>query len=228
MKQLFMGQTLRGVVIPVALAMACATAGTAAASDIDKINGSIRVDAGQQVDDVSTVNGSVRIGRDARARNVETVNGSVLLDTNATAESIDNVNGSISIEEGAKVAKDVESVNGSITLEKGADVTGKASNVNGRISLESAHVGGGIATNTGDINIGRDSRVEGGILVEKSNSWVRLGKEPVPRIVIGPGAVVQGPLKFEREVKLFVSETAKIGPVEGATAVKFKGDHPTE
>jgi hypothetical protein len=223
-----MNQLLAGRWLPVlAVALACAT-GPVSAGDIDKVNGSIRVDAGQQVDDVSTVNGSVRIGRDAKAREVETVNGSVMLDTNATAESIENVNGSITLEDGAKVSRDVESVNGSITLEKGADVAGKAYNVNGRISVEAAHIGGGISTHTGDINVGSGSRVEGGILVQKSNTWMRIGKEPVPRIVIGPGAVVQGTLEFEREVKLYVSETAQIGPVEGATVISFKGDHPTE
>jgi hypothetical protein len=204
-------------------------AGPASAESIDKVNGSIRVDAGQQVDDVSTVNGSIRLGRDARAKEVETVNGSVYLDTNASAQSVDNVNGSIAIEEGAKVAKDVDSVNGSISLEKGADVAGKVSNVNGRISLDAAHVGGGIETTTGDIEVGAKSRVENGILVSKSRSWgVRFGKEPVPRIVIGPGAVVQGAMRFEREVKLYVSNTATVGTIEGATPVKFAGDHPPE
>ena len=33
-------------------------------------------------------------------------------------------------------------------------------------------------------------------------------------------------MKFEREVKLLVSDTAKIGAVEGATAQMFSGDDP--
>ena len=45
-------------------------------------------------------------------------------------------------------------------------------------------------------------------------------------MVIGPNAVVDGTLKFEREVKLFVSESAKIGPVEGATPQMFAGESP--
>ena len=49
---------------------------------------------------------------------------------------------------------------------------------------------------------------------------------PARGVVIGPGAVVQGTLKFEREVKLLVSDRAKIGVVEGATAIKFSGEHP--
>jgi len=46
------------------------------------------------------------------------------------------------------------------------------------------------------------------------------------RVVIGPGAVVKGTLSFQREVKLYVSDRATIGPVEGATVNKFSGEHP--
>ena len=48
-------------------------------------------------------------------------------------------------------------------------------------------------------------------------------KKP-PRIIIGPNAVVEGPLVFERPVVLYVHKTAKIGPVTGATAQSFDGD----
>jgi len=47
-----------------------------------------------------------------------------------------------------------------------------------------------------------------------------------PRIVIGPGATVQGDLRFERTVRLFVSDKATIGPVTGATPIPFSGDIP--
>jgi hypothetical protein len=47
-----------------------------------------------------------------------------------------------------------------------------------------------------------------------------------PRIVIGPGAVVQGELRFEREVQLYVSDKATVGAVSGATPIKFSGDKP--
>jgi hypothetical protein len=46
--------------------------------------------------------------------------------------------------------------------------------------------------------------------------------------VIGPGAAVKGTLRFKREVKLYVSDRATIGPVEGATAIKFTGDRPPD
>ena len=82
-------------------------------------------------------------------------------------------------------------------------------------------------TTTGDIEIGANSRVEGGILVNDSGeNRVSFGKPKIPRVVIGPGAVVKGALRFRREVKLYVSDRATIGTVEGATAIKFSGDHP--
>jgi len=82
-----------------------------------------------------------------------------------------------------------------------------------------------VETVSGDIDIGADSKVEGGILVEKSNGW-NLLPQKAPRVVIGPHATVQGKLVFKREVELFVSDSAAIGAVEGATPVKFSGAQP--
>ena len=98
---------------------------------------------------------------------------------------------------------------------------------NGGIQLDAAHVGGGIDTVNGDITIGANSRVEGGILVEENHSWFASNSRK-PRIVIGPHAVVQGTLKFKREVELWVSDSATIGAVDGASAQKFSGDRPPQ
>ena len=118
------------------------------------------------------------------------------------------------------------SVNGELTLGDGAEVSGSLSNVNGKITLTAAHVGGGIKTVNGGMNITGASRVEGGILVEKPSSELMQMVHEVPRIVIGPGATVQGDLRFERTVQLFVSDKATIGTVTGATPIPFSGDTP--
>jgi hypothetical protein len=47
-----------------------------------------------------------------------------------------------------------------------------------------------------------------------------------PTVIIRPGAEVQGELRFERKVQLFVSDHATIGTVTGATAVIFSSDNP--
>lgn len=208
-----------------AIVSICFSVAIQAGSDVDKVNGSIQVESGQQAGNVNTVNGSIRIAAGGSATKVSTVNGGIDIGEHATVDAVDTVNGGISLGAGAKVARTVEAVNGSIRLDKGADVAGRASNVNGRFTLEAAHVGGGIETVSGDIEIGADSRVEGGILVDKQRGW-SWGKSRNPRVVIGPRAVVKGTLEFRRDVDLFVSDSATIGQVTGATAQKFSGDRP--
>jgi hypothetical protein len=67
--------------------------------------------------------------------------------------------------------------------------------------------------------------VRGGLKVSKpSVNWMPVSfTRRIPRIVIGPDAVVDGDLVFEQEVKLYVHETARIGTVTGATPVRYSG-----
>jgi len=194
--------------------------------DIDKVNGSIHVPDNATVGKLSTVNGSIHVGAGAHARSAGTVNGGIDIGDGVTLKSLDTVNGGIHLGNNVHVAQTIEAVNGSITLGKGGDVSGKLSNVNGSIRLDAAHVGGGISTVSGDITVGADSRVEGGIFVDEDHSWFHFGPVRKPRIVIGPHAVVQGTLTFKRAVQLYVSDSATIGKVKGATAVKFSGAQP--
>ena len=196
-------------------------------NDVDKVNGSVKVDAGQQAGNVSSINGSVHVGDGATVQKASTVNGSVDLGDKAQANELETVNGAVTMGTSSRVGGEVTAVNGSLRLAQGAEVTGKLSNVNGAIALDAAHVAGGIGTVNGDITIGANSHVEGGILVEKPNDgWFHWGSSRDPLIVIGPHAVVQGTLDFRREVVLKVSDSAQIGPVKGATVVKFSGATP--
>ena len=220
---------MRTLLISLALALPLLSLPLAAHAqdDIDKINGAVRVEAGQHAGNVSTVNGSVHVDKGAVVGEATTVNGSVELGESAQAKHVETVNGSITLDGQSRVSGTVEAVNGRISLAQGAQVMGKLSNVSGTIELDHAHVAGGIETVAGDITIGADSRVEGGVLVEKnSGSWFSWGKARVPHIVIGPRAVVQGTLEFRREVQLDVSDSATIGPVKGATAKRFSGERP--
>jgi hypothetical protein len=214
------------------LLLACGLIGAACADnsdlDIDKVNGSIHVPDNATVGKLTTVNGSIHIGANAHAKSAQTVNGGIDVDTGSTLDSLETVNGGIHLAEKTKVAKTVETVNGAITLNPDADVTGKLSNVNGGIRLDAAHVGGGIETVSGDISVGANSRVEGGLLIDEDQSWFHFGPSRKPRIVIGPHATVQGTLTFKRDVELYVSDSASIGKVEGASAVKFSGDKPPQ
>jgi len=181
---------------------------SAAASEFSKVNGSVEVEAGRKLnDDVSTVNGSVRIGDGAAVDEASTVNGSIRLGPHASA-------------------RELSAVNGRLTLDQDSTVSGEISNVNGDIRIAGAHVLGNIETYNGSIDVGVNSRIDGDIIVKKSSSnWFSWHGDR-PRIVIGPGAIVKGTMRFEREVELFVSDKATIGAVVGATPKKFSGDAP--
>jgi DUF4097 and DUF4098 domain-containing protein YvlB len=216
-------------------AFALAVAGTAAAhddkagGDVDRVNGGIHIDSHQTAGKLSTVNGGITIGEGAQVESVETVNGGIHMMDNAHASSLETVNGGVQIGAHAVVAKGAETVNGGIHLGTGADVTGAVSNVNGGIELDHAHVGGGIKTVSGDVTVGEGSTVDIGIKIEKPGaSWFGdlFGKQRLPRVVIGANAVVNGPLTFERDVELYVHESAKIGSVSGATAKRYSGANP--
>lgn len=216
------------IALSAALAVGTAFAAGNADLDIDKVNGSIHVPDNATVGKLSTVNGSIHVGDGAHATGATTVNGSVHIGANATIDALDTVNGGIQIGAGTRIARTIEAVNGSIKLAAGADVGGKLSNVNGGITLDGAHVGGGIETTSGDIDIGANSRVEGGVLVNQDNSWFHFGSSRDPRIVIGPHAVVKGDLVFKRAVQLYVSDSATVGKIDGAKPIAFSGDKPAE
>jgi DUF4097 and DUF4098 domain-containing protein YvlB len=190
-----------------------------------KINGDIHVVAGKSYSGVDSVNGSIQVDENASLTNANTVNGSIDIGAHATAESLKTVNGSIVLGAGAHLTGSIKSVNGSITLRTGADTAKGITNVNGNIDIDAAHVGGGIRTVNSNITLMRDTHIDGGIVVEKPSGVITFNGTP-PRIVIGPGVTVQGELRFERPVTLYVSDRATIGTVTGATAVQFSGDKP--
>lgn len=220
----------RSRIVPIVMTYGLLIAASACASDRDgsynTINGSVRVVAGKPAEGASTINGSIKIDDDAAADAVSTVNGSIHLGARATAKSLTSVNGSITVNEAAHTSY-VEAVNGDLTVNDGAEVSGALTNANGKITVHAAHVGGRIHTVEGDISILGSARVDGGILVEKPSGFRMSHRSGDPIVIIGPGAEVQGELRFEHKVQLFVSDHASIGTVTGATAVTFSGDNPS-
>ena len=198
--------------------------------DIDKVNGSITASAGEAYGDLSTVNGGIDLERGARAGKVETVNGGIEAADDVGARSVSTVNGAIRFGKQARIDGDVETVNGGIFIDRGGNVRDDVSTVNGAIGLVDTDLGGGIETVNGDITVGVGSHVKGGIHVEKpsGNMGMQWGKQRIPRIVIGPNAVVDGALVFERDVVLYVHDTARIGSVRGATAKRYSTATPPQ
>jgi DUF4097 and DUF4098 domain-containing protein YvlB len=198
--------------------------------DISKVNGSISTESGQSYGDLDTVNGSIRIDDKVKAEDVETVNGSITSASSAQLKSAETVNGSINLGEATQVQGPVGTVNGALSIGKRSVIDEDISTVNGRIIVLESQIKGGISTVSGDITVGANSHVYGGILVEKpSGNWGwSWGKQLPPRIIIGPNARVDGELRFEREVELYVHTTAKTGKVTGAKVLSYTDKVPAK
>jgi len=215
--------------LPLALALSLllASGNVAAApdgADIDKVNGSITAESGQVYGDLETVNGSIRLEDGAHAKDAQTVNGSVKAGDDIEAEDLGTVNGGIRVGERARISGGIETVNGGIFVARGGRIAKNIQTANGAIGIVATELGGGIETVNGDVTVGIDSHVRGGLKVNKqSANWlpIKFSSKRKPRIVIGPNAVVEGDLVFEREVALYVHSSARIGKVTGATPVAF-------
>ena len=210
---------------PLALVLALACANPAlAAEDISRINGSIETTAGGHYGDLETVNGAVRVAERVQAGAASTVNGSITVGDGARLESLEAVNGSLRLGRDVQVAGGIETVNGSVFVDQGSTIGKDVETVNGAIGLVRTQVGGDIETVNGNITVGIGSHVHGGITVSRSHGIFGGKPKRKPRVVIGPDAVVDGPLLFEREVDLYVHRSARIGPVTGAEPVIFDTD----
>ena len=192
---------------------------------LDSVNGGITIGDNAVVRKAETVNGGIRVGERARVGSADTVNGGIVLDREAVAGDLSTVNGAIKLGEGVQVQDDVETVNGGIRLAAGARIGGGIDSVNGGIHMTRAVVGGDIENVNGDLTLEDGSVVEGSIRYRKPHGWNWSGRRD-PRVVIGANAEVKGEMVFEREVELFVHETAKVGKITGATAQRYTGNKP--
>ena len=194
------------------------------------VNGSITVGKKATVTgSLSTVNGSIRVGEGSRIEGASTVNGSLRISDDSQTEDLQTVNGGIKVGEQVVVAGEIIAVNGKITVNMGSSVDGEVSNVNGSIVLSGSTVARDVSTVNGDIRVVDGAVVKGDVIVEEvSNSF--FGNDKKPTVVIGPGSRVEGVLILKREVKLYISDRAEVGGVEGVMsmddAVRFSGDRP--
>ena len=216
---------MRRTVLFLALALAASSA-LAKDNDVSKVNGSIHAQSGQTYGDLDTVNGSISIDAGATVGDAETVNGSISIEDKAVLSSASTVNGAIRLGEQSRVEGNVGTVNGAITVGKLSELQGEElSTVNGKILIYQSNIHGRISTVNGDITVGSNSHVHGGILVDKPSGF-GWGKVKIPRVIIGPHAVVMGELVFKREVELIVHSTAKIGKVTGAAVQTYTDTVP--
>ncbi|MDH3748477.1 MAG: hypothetical protein OER97_09750 [Gammaproteobacteria bacterium] len=204
----------------------------ATASGASSVNGSVTVGENATVNgELSTVNGAIRVGEGSVIESAGTVNGSVRIANNVKSEDLETVNGAINIAENAEVKGNVAAVNGGIRLDQGSTVSKDLSNVNGDIELTASQVGGDVSTVSGDIELAEGAAILGDLIVEEPKGFFRSSNNSKrPKVIIGPGCRVDGVLRLEREVKLYISETAQVGGVEGkmtmADAVRYSGKRP--
>lgn len=221
-----------------------AIAVSANAQSISKVNGAINVAAGQSVESISTVNGTITIGSNATVRDdisvvngavsaganaklsdVTAVNGEISLGESATVGEITTVNGNITLARGSRAGNDLTSVNGNILVNARSTVGGDVTSVNGSIGLIGTKVSGTVENVNGDTTIGINSSAASLHYIKPKGISVGLkANRNIPRVVIGPNAVVTGELVFEKDVKLYVHSTAKVGKITGATPIAYSTD----
>ncbi len=202
------------------------------ASGASSVNGAVTVGRGATVNgDVETVNGTIRIDDNAVIEDASTVNGGIKIGSQVRTQSLDTVNGTIRVSDNGQIDGSISAVNGAIDLGAGTFVDRNVGNVNGAITLEGVEVGGDVETVNGDIELSDGAAVHGDVIVEKPKrvGWFG-GDSRVPEIIIGPGCRVDGTLRLKREVKLYISESAVVGGVDGvmsmSDAVRFSGNRP--
>jgi hypothetical protein len=102
-------------------------------------------------------------------------------------------------------------------------------NVNGELQIVATRIGGDLTTVNADVLLTDASTLSGNLTVEKPSGW-NWNKKRVPQIVIGPGSVVEGEIRLERKVELYIHETASVSGVTGVMsmddAVRFSGNRP--
>ncbi len=193
------------------------------------VNGNIFVGEGSVIDgSLETVNGSIRVEEDVTLKDAETVNGTIRIASGSSAEHVSSVNGSIRLGQNVNVTGEIEVVNGKIYLVAGSKVADDVSNVNGEISLSGAEVGGNLSTVNGDVLLDDGSTLRGDLIVEKPGGW-NSGKRK-PKVTIGQNSRVLGNIVLEREVELYISDSAEVGGVSGEMsmddAIRFSGNSP--
>lgn len=187
------------------------------------VSGDIHVVAGVQAGSVHTVSGDITVDPGAGVGEVASTSGEVKLGDKATARGVKTVSGNLQLGRGVQVDGDVTAVSGEIFADHGSRISGDVTAVSGAVGLVQTEVGGRINFVSANVTVGIGSHVKGGIRLGKPT----YGKQAhPPRVVIGPDAVVDGPLEFELPVKLYVHSSAKVGPISGATPIAFSTPTP--
>lgn len=188
----------------------------------------IKADGTHKHRPVYIVDGSIQVEADARASRLRTVDGDISLGENAQATSIGTVDGNVALASQAVCSGDVSSVDGRIELAPASRVKGDVRSMVGTIRAEDSVIEGSIRSVASRIELSGHTRV-GGIVLDKPDPSVNIddhAEQRPPVVLIGPGAIVSGPIVAQRGGTLLVSRQAHIGTVRGIAVQRFDGPMP--
>jgi hypothetical protein len=186
-----------------------------------------RIARAEHTGSIYQVDGSIDLAPGAKADNLSGVSTRITLQQGAQANRLRTVDGAIDLAPRATARGDVMSVDGPVHLAPDAHVLGNVQTLTSPITLTDAVVGGRLETVSGTLRISGASLVSNGIVLRKPNphdSGADIERRPT--VIIGPQAKVMGKVIAERGGTVWISRSAKVGPVEGATVHWFQGDTP--
>lgn len=191
--------------------------------DVSNVNGSISIGRECRITgNVRNVNGRISVGPESQAGAIRNTNGAIALDQGASVERITSTNGAIDLGENVRVAGNVENTNGRIVTASGTRIGGTVESLNGRIQMVGSQAAG-LSTSNGGVELLDGTRIDGELHVRRTRGTVASGAS---RIIIGPDVVVTGPVRIEREVELYIHESATTGEISGADPIRYSGDTP--
>ncbi len=192
--------------------------------DLSTVKGAIMVGDNASVNGIDVTNGSISIGDNSMAERVSTGSGDISVGDNSTVRSLEAGKGSITVGAGSTVANNVKTGSGSITIGDGSSVTGYVESTRGQVTLDGAKVGGNVIAHAKGLHIDNGATVAGYVHFKKA-AGVMEGKD-VPVVILGKNINIAGTVTFDRDVKLYVHDSATTGDIAGAEPMAYSGDEP--
>ncbi|MEQ8822698.1 MAG: hypothetical protein RLY93_20870 [Sumerlaeia bacterium] len=191
------------------------------------VSGNLTIGEGGSTGPIEMTSGNVTLaGSNFVEGSIESVSGNVTGGENVSvSRNVEVLSGNIAFGPESKVGGRVESISGTVTLD-GVRVSDKVDTVSGAITIRGGKVKGGVKSAFGDITLADGAKVEEGVSIYRND---RLPQSPPgpPRILIGPDVEIEGGLKFERPVELFVHPSASIGgEIQGAEPRPYEEAFP--
>lgn len=184
----------------------------------------VHIESGETVrGSINTIEGDIIVGPDCLIRSsLRTVEGNIEIGRDSRVVNLQSVEGDIYLDRGVEVRRDVEHVEGEIICRSGVVIGGNINAIEGRIRIEDTVVEHDITTWDADIRIDSRSRVDGDIIIRRSNDDHDRYRQV--RIEIAGGSVIGGDVEnrdVDTDVRIYLSEGSRIeGRVRNAEVIR--------